>query len=181
MDSFSTDTSDATLVALSADGDQEAFSRLITRYAPAMRAYAKRFNPNSADDVVQDSLVIAWKKIDQVTNPAAIKSWLMSLTARKALDYKRREKNHQALEQSPEPITSAPGPASEAIAAEVSSSLEQAITQLSQGQRQVWLLREFGGLSYQEIAHELGLSATAVRGRLARAREILVEAMEEWR
>lgn len=177
----STHTSDETLVALAADGDTDAFSVLITRYAPAMRAYAKRFDVNAADDIVQESLLTAWKKIDQLENPSAIKSWLMSTTARKALDYKRRQKPYQTLEQSPEPVASTACPVTEAIASEGLDSLEQIIAKLPESQRNVWILREFGGLSYQEIAHELGISQTAVRGRLSRARQILVEAMEGWR
>lgn len=48
-------------------------------------------------------------------------------------------------------------------------------------QRTVWLLREVSGQSHEEISRELGISATAVRGRLSRTRATVVERMQEWR
>ena len=48
-------------------------------------------------------------------------------------------------------------------------------------QRTVWLLKEVGGHSYEEIAEQLGTTAVTVRGRLARARAAVLESMEEWR
>ena len=45
----------------------------------------------------------------------------------------------------------------------------------------MWVLREIGGHSYDEIATEVGETAATVRGRLARARKTVLERMQEWR
>jgi len=68
--------------------------------------------------------------------------------------------------------------------AEASSQRERltrALGTLSESQRQCWTLREIGGHSYAEIADELDLPASTVRGLLARARQKLMQEMEEWR
>jgi RNA polymerase sigma-70 factor (ECF subfamily) len=60
-------------------------------------------------------------------------------------------------------------------------ALNAALQTLTPEQRSVWVLKEVGGNSYEEIAEQVGASVATVRGRLARARQALLERMEEWR
>ncbi|MGH3447928.1 MAG: RNA polymerase sigma factor [Nocardioidaceae bacterium] len=61
------------------------------------------------------------------------------------------------------------------------AALAQALRTLTHEQRACWLLREVHGRSYEEIATTLGVGPGAVRGRIARARIQLAEAMRSWR
>lgn len=174
---------DAWLVLRANDGDMACFNELARRYAPMMRAYAFRFTSNDADadDVIQESLTTAWQQLSQVKKPEAIRSWLMRLTARKAIDLIRARKLHANIEAVKEPPTSSLDPPTETVARQGVEKLIEVLDTLPQSQKQVWLMREIAGLTYSEIAHDLGISVTVVRGRLARARQTLVEDMDGWR
>lgn len=174
---------DDVLVALSQDGDTLAFSRLVRRYAPFMRACAARFGPgpDEIDDIVQESLITAWQRLSQLEDGGAVRSWLLRITAHKAIDAARRYRPHSGIDKVQNAASAKATPASQVFASEGQRALAKALDELPRGQQEVWRLREFVGMSYEEIAHTLGISATAVRGRLARARQTLVEEMEEWR
>lgn len=70
------------------DGDVEAFAVLVRRYTPMMRAYTQRMLNASADvdDIVQESFVTAWQRFGELEDPAKVKSWLMRIVSRKAVD-----------------------------------------------------------------------------------------------
>lgn len=61
------------------------------------------------------------------------------------------------------------------------AALGAALRELPEAQRECWVLREMGGYSYDEIAAELGVPVSTVRGLLARARGFLITRMEAWR
>lgn len=177
------EASDTILMLRAADGDTVAFAHIARRYAPMMRSYAFRFTHNEADadDIVQEALTSAWENIASVNKPEAVRSWLMKTTAHKAIDLLRAKKHHASIDYVEPPTTHLGTPDKQVILNEGMDNLSDAIDLLPQSQRQVWLMREIGDMSYAEIAHELGISATAVRGRLARARQTLIDAMEGWR
>lgn len=60
-------------------------------------------------------------------------------------------------------------------------ALSRVLAALPEALRTVWVLREVRGASYEEIAADVGECPATVRGRLARARARVLEAMEEWR
>ncbi len=175
--------SDTLLCERAADGDTAAFQALICRYGPSMRAYAIRLTGSQADadDVLQETLIQAWKKIDTVHNPQRIKSWLMTLVSRKGIDYLRSQKSSSNLDAGPEPPAQGPTPEQSAITGSSLDALSQVLQKLPPQQRQIWVMREIGKASYREIAETLEISEASVRGRLARARLALLEGMEAWK
>ena len=70
------------------DGDVAAFAVLVRRYTPMMRAYTRRMLNASADvdDIVQETFVTAWQRFSELDDPAKVKSWLMRIVSRKAVD-----------------------------------------------------------------------------------------------
>lgn len=175
--------SDRTLVERCVDGDTRAFQVIITRYGRMMKAYAVRLTRSSADgdDVVQEALISAWKRIDTLEDGAMVKSWLMRIVSRRAIDLMRQRKDTDSTEDA---IIEAPerdGPERRAEASSQLGALSAALDRLPAGQHQAWVLREIGGYSYEEIAEQLGFSVASVRGNLARARATLVREMEGWR
>jgi len=165
------------------DGDVDAFAVLVRRYTPMMRAYALRMLNASADvdDVVQESFVTAWQRLPELEEPAKVKSWLMRIVSRKAVDRVRSRRAHadiDEVEQAAPPHASPPRVAE--ARAEV-EALAAALRELPDDQRECWVLREIGGCSYDEIAEQLGVPVTTVRGLLARARKYIIVRMEEWR
>jgi RNA polymerase sigma-70 factor (ECF subfamily) len=172
------DAGDEILLGRAIDGDTGSFAVLVRRYTPMMRAYARRILSGSADvdDVVQDAFISAWQQLQNVKDPQHLKSWLMRITSRKALDRVRSARPQQDLDDvnPPAPVHHDPVRQAEAHAG-------RALRQLPDAQRQTWVLREVGGYSYDEISDELGIPTSTVRGLLARARKDIITRMEQWR
>ncbi len=153
-----------------------------------MRATARRLTGTlaDADDVVQESLMQAWKQLDNLRDPAAVKSWLLRIVGTRSIDHLRKRRNHVALDEA-ETLADAPSgpriqdPESTAVNASRVDALKSALQRLPEEQRRCWVLKEFNDLSYEEIALTLNISPDSVRGRLARARTALARTMEEWR
>lgn len=165
------------------DGDVAAFAVLVRRYTPMMRAYTQRMlNASSeVDDIVQETFVTAWQRFSDLDDPAKVKSWLMRIVSRKAVDRIRALRptvDVDDLEQSA-PLHASPDRVAEAHAG--LEALGLALQELPAAQRECWVLREMGGYSYDEIAQELDISVSTARGLLARARKYMIVRMEAWR
>lgn len=173
--------SDALLAARAADGDQVAFGVIVRRHAPYLRAFATRLigDPADADDAVQDALIVAWQRLPELDDPARLRSWLSTIVSRKAVDRARGRKPTAEIDEA------LPSPASTPEAhAETSSQLDAlaaVLAKLPDEARQVWVLKEVGGYSYDEIAERLDIPVSTVRGRLARTRATVLEQMNDWR
>jgi len=174
---------DRIVAGRAADGDTAAFAVLVRRYAPMMRAYARRILPGTADvdDVVQDAFITAWEQLPKLDEPGRVKSWLMRITSRKAIDRIRATRPHVDLEEIDVPASASSAPARLAEARAGVAALSDALQELPAPQRECWVLREIGEYTYEEIADTLGVPLSTVRGLLARARKDLIVRMEQWR
>lgn len=174
---------DAIIVARAIDQDPQAFREIVRRYGPLMRAYVARLlgSQSDADDVVQNALVVAWRKLDTLRDPAALRPWLMRVASHEATAVLRQRKPQLPIDLVPETAAPGAGPDRVAMRNAQFAALSQALDALPEAQRQCWLLREMAGLKYEEIGSELGISASTVRGQLARARASIMVSMEGWR
>ena len=176
--------SDAVLADRAADGDARAFAVLVRRHGGVLRAYARRVlggAASSSDDVVQEVLITAWQQLPQLQDRAALLAWLIRMTSRKAIDLLRGQRQHADLDDLDAPAPDGAGPEAVAGAGALAGSLKAALADLPEPQRRAWTLRELGGLGYEEIAEEMGLPVSTVRGLLARARRTLVQQLDGWR
>ena len=174
---------DQTLAGRAADGDAEAFAVLVRRYTPMMRAYARRILPTGADvdDVVQNAFVTAWRSLPDLEDTSRVKSWLMRITSRKALDQIRAAHETADVDAYDPPAPAVESPARIAEAHSGVEALRGALAELPEQQRRCWALREIGEYSYDEIAQQMNLPLSTVRGMIARARKTLIVRMEQWR
>jgi RNA polymerase sigma-70 factor (ECF subfamily) len=175
---------DATLAARAGDGDVHAFERLVTRYQRSMYRLALRMlgDAGDAEDVVQEVFLAAWRGLPELRTDAAFVGWLYRMTTNHCLNALRSRRPTTELQ--PDSARSRRVDVQPERATEISSELAAltiALDGLTASQRACWLLREAHGRSYEEIAAILGTSSTAVRGRIARARAQLAEAMHPWR
>ena len=123
-----------------------------------------------AEDIVQESMLRAWRSRDALKDPAAARAWLLTIVRREhARLYERKRLELVSLEEVAESVDAPrpPGPDGDLLA------LRYAMMKLPIDYREPLLLQVLGGFSTEEIAHELGLSATAVLTRLFRARNKL--------
>ncbi len=174
--------SDALLATRAADGDARAFEALVRRHGPFLRAFALRLLRSNADadDVVQEALITAWQKLDMLADPSKARSWLATIVSRTATDRMRSARRTEPIEALELPSLDA-GPEASAMASSRVRALRAVLAELPEEQREVWWRKEVGALSYDEIAEQLEIPVSTVRGRLARARQFVLERMEEWR
>ncbi|MFJ4997953.1 RNA polymerase sigma factor [Microbacterium sp. NPDC088619] len=165
------------------DGDVAAFAVLVRRYTPMMRAYTQRMLNASADvdDIVQETFVTAWQRFSELDDPGKVKSWLMRIVSRKAVDRIRALRPMVDVDDVEQAAPAQGAPARIVEARAGIEALGAALQELPAAQRECWVLREMGGYSYDEIAAELDISVSTARGLLARARKFMIVRMEAWR
>jgi RNA polymerase sigma-70 factor (ECF subfamily) len=178
---------EAGIVARAQDGDLSAFEYLVETYQGRLFRLAYRMlnDRGEAEDVVQDTLTAGWRALPGLDRSSAFGGWVYRTATNRCLDILRRRSAHPEASmdagwlwpalavQSGDPHHTAE------ITAEL-ECLSRALAELPPGQRACWLLRELHDQSYAEISAALGISPVTVRGRLARAREKLAEAMTPW-
>lgn len=126
------------------------------------------------EDVVQEAFLRAYRSRHGFRGDAQPHTWLRRIVVNLATDVRRRKK---IARMHPAPDEAMPsreqGPAEAASEAERSEAVHRAIDALPPHQREVLVLREIGGLTYQEIADRLGLARGTVESRVLRGRERL--------
>lgn len=174
---------DEILVERAVDGDTAAFETLVHRHGPLMRAYTSRIvgSRTEADDVVQETFIIAWRQLPTLRHPSSVRSWLMRVASRQALAHIKRRPTDAPLPPLEVPVPIETQPENVAVRNAELRALSVALDKLPEDQRHCWLLREIAELSYTEIAEEMHLSPATVRGKLARARTNITAQMEGWR
>jgi RNA polymerase sigma-70 factor (ECF subfamily) len=167
---------------------QRAFLDLAADMRPALCSVALRIvkDEEDADDVVQDSYLRAWRALPGFRGDSLLSTWLHSIVVNRALTHiaSRRRHRHEVLpdDGSHDPVELRVS-ADPALAAESGADREElvaALGQLPRQSREVIVLREIHGLSHEEIARSVGISVTASKVRLHRARlrlrQVVVEA-----
>lgn len=147
----------------------ESPDELYRRYAPAVEAYARRRAPSLAEDVVAETFLVCWRRLDRV--PADALPWLYAV-ARKTLANQRRGERRAAL----------PLPASRTTAdVELPTDpvLARAFAGLRPRDREVLTLVAWERLSPADAARVLGCSTVSCRVRLHRAKQRLARRLEE--
>lgn len=179
---------DAVLAGRAADGDVRAFETIVRRYSPLLRAYARRTlgSTDELDDVVQETFITAWQRLDHLQDPTKLKSWLMRILSHRCIDRIRARRPHAGLtDQDGEavefPADEVLSPERVVLATSRRAALDLALAELPAQQRQCWVLKEVLEYRYEEIAEELDLPVSTVRGLLSRARKNMIHLMEAWR
>jgi RNA polymerase sigma-70 factor (ECF subfamily) len=123
-----------------------------------------------AEDIVQESLLRAWRSRDALKDPAAARAWLLTIVRREhARLYERKRLELVSLDDI---VEAQPGPRLAEPDGDL-FTLRHAIMRLPLEYREPLVLQILGGFSTEEIAQELALSSTAVLTRLFRARNKL--------
>ncbi|RKI71167.1 sigma-70 family RNA polymerase sigma factor [bacterium 1xD42-67] len=176
---------DRELVERAKRGDQEAFEQLVLDnqnrvYALALRLVDDR---EEAADLAQEAFVKAWQGLVSFQGESSFSTWIYRLTTNLCIDYLRKQKRREGVEPAVslddedsgwlEPADWEGDPQRLLERAERGRALAQGLEQLSEWQRQILVLRELSGLSYQEIGQTLDIDLGTVRSRIARARMAL--------
>jgi RNA polymerase sigma-70 factor, ECF subfamily len=177
---------DRDLVARARAGDFTAFDTLVTRHEGQVYKLALRMvrHSHDAEEVVQNAFLSALEHLADFRADAPFRAWLMRIAANAALKLLRDKRTHPtvALDTADEPV---PHPdfiapwhddvADLAHRKEIRALLDQALAELDEKHRLVFILRDIEELSTDETAHALQITPANVKIRLMRARLMLRE------
>src|SRR4030043_482577 len=175
------------------EGDPEEFSRLVNSYSSKIyRLAIKMLNPQQdAENVLQETFFKAYRGLKSFDGRSKISTWLFRIATNEALMVLRRK--HPDTVSIDEPIETEEGeqepvqiidwcclPENELLSDESRERLDAAVQKLPESLRVVFLLRDMNDLSTHETAEVLGLTDTAVKTRLSRARLRLRERLSAY-
>ena len=175
---------DYALLRRVARNDQAALAELIRRHQGRLYQVAYRLlkDPLEAEDALQEVFLKVYEHAHRFEPQATVSAWLHRITANHCLNLLRRRRPQESLddENSPGLPGGGPTPLQALEEQDLSRRLEQLLDTLPENQRRALVLKQFAGLSYQEIGEAMGLSSQAVDGLLKRARQFLKKALEDY-
>ena len=169
---------EAALIAKAQTGDRNAYGELVRHHHPGVVNVVYRMcgDMGLAEDAAQDAFIQAWLHLPSFRPGTSLRNWLYRIAVNAALDVIRRgpKQPFADLETLSMPDPQA-GPEAVLLQKERTIAVQQAILSLTEASRAVLVLREYGGLSYQEIATALDIPLGTVMSRLNYARDRLKE------
>ena len=171
-----------------------AFEAFVERYGDRIYRFGLRMcgHREDAKDVLQDTLIQAYKALKTVEHPEALKSWLYRVAGNACLMMRRKGKYEPDRELSLDDLAPRPddGPSHEipdpgdlpdtqAERSQWQGLVQEAIGDLPPNYRIVLVMRDMEGLSTEEVGDALGLETSAVKMRLHRARLKVKQRLEE--
>jgi RNA polymerase sigma-70 factor (ECF subfamily) len=175
---------DEELVASATAGDLDSFNQLVMRWERPIYALAYRTlgRDEDARDVVQEAFMRAYRGLRGFKGQAKFSSWLYRITLNLCRDWMRRERRAPivAVPEGTDPIDLADDRASPAESVEdlvarreMSAAVARAMAELPEEQRAAIMLKEYHGLTFQEIADMLNCPLSTVKTRLYQGLSVL--------
>ena len=184
------DASDLELLRAAGGGDDDAFHALVDRHAPMLFRVAQALTRNRADaeDLMQETFVGAYRGLNNFAGRSSVKTWLVQILTRQAAKAWQRGRHHRAARSIDAAARADDGTpaggdgvrgyagdraltsASHAAAVDRRLDVRATLQRLSAPHREILVLREIRGLSYEESAEVLEVPRGTVESRLARAR-----------
>jgi RNA polymerase sigma-70 factor (ECF subfamily) len=179
---------DEELVARSMSGDVDSFNQLIVRWERPIYALAYRVlgHEEDARDVCQDTFLRAYRALPGFKGQAKFSSWLYRIALNLCRDWIRRQRR-APVSQMPEDldpseigIDAGPVESIEDLVArrELTAIVEEAMRSLSEEQRTAIILKEYHGMTFQEIADMQGCPLSTVKTRLYQGLSLLRKQLE---
>jgi RNA polymerase sigma-70 factor, ECF subfamily len=175
--------SESTLVTAAKAGDYDAFEQLVNRYEHKIYRLGLNItgNPEDAEDVLQETFLKAFENLSRFREDSRFYTWIVRIGVNQALMKLRKRRTDKSvslddpIEENGEIIPRdfadwAPNPEQLLGRTETREIMEKAIQNLPVSFRTVFQLRDVEGLSTEETAEMLGLTISAVKARLFRAR-----------
>ena len=187
---------DEDLVARARTKDFAAFEELVDRYEDKIFRLAFRFvrNETEAKEIVQDTFLLVWRKLDTFKGDSQFGSWLYRVATNTALMRLRAQRRHPEISTEELPVDYldnygqvpaagenwAKRPDDELQSDELRRRIQKAVDELPEIYRTVFIIRDVEGLSTEETAEVLEISIPTVKTRLHRARLALRDAITRY-
>jgi len=180
-----TEDLDQELVRRVQQGDKSAFDLLVIKYQHKIVHLVNRYvkDPSEAQDVAQDTFIKAYRALGDFRGDSAFYTWLYRIAINTAKNYllsrSRRHFDYEIDVQDAEQVENAPQlkdietPENLLMNEQIVAVIKSAIERLPEEMRIAITLREFEGMSYEEIAEAMDCPIGTVRSRIFRAREAI--------
>lgn len=179
---------EAQLLVRAQAGDMAAFEGLVELHRERIFRLAVHLlgSEDEAAEVLQESFLAAYRNLNQFRGEAQFGTWVYRIAANAALQLGRRRRVRQSVEVPLETATNPDGDGEmahgrdvegQALDVELRRAIERAAEQLGPESREVFVLKDLEGLSYEEIGEITGVSVPALKSRLHRARLSMREAI----
>jgi len=181
---------DQQLVQRAQRGDLRAFDLLVLKYQGRIAALVSRYvsDAGEVEDVTQEAFIKAYRALGKFRGDSAFYTWLYRIAANAAKNHlvaKGRRPGADATIEDAEGfdegglLLESASPEALAMGGELAEVVESALNALPDELKAALMLREFDGLSYDDIADVLGCPVGTVRSRIFRAREAIDQRVKE--
>jgi RNA polymerase sigma-70 factor, ECF subfamily len=178
------------LVLAASQGDDRAFEAIVTTYQQRVRRQCQRrgLSPDEAADVSQDVFIKVYRGLERYNHQNTFSTWLYRVTENACIDYCRQRQRRWAViqpigtdESGQEMDFAGPiaDPEGQHNAEELGARIMAALESLTPMLRTAFEMKELEGLRYEEIATRLGVTLGTVKSRIFRARQILIEQLQD--
>jgi RNA polymerase sigma-70 factor (ECF subfamily) len=181
MDNDQPPPTDWELVKRARSGNYGCFHELVDRHAPMLYGLAVRLvgRAEDAQDLVQETFSGAFRGLGAFGARSSVKTWLSQILVRQAARYYKNERRRRAILLEHQKTAAAEDPPGQGRA-DLRMDIAGAILVLEPPHREVIVLRELQGMTYDEIAAVLGVPRGTVESRLFRARRRLQELLGDY-
>ena len=181
---------ESALIKAAARGDEAAFGEIVTTYERLVFSTIKSkvMSVEDAMDLSQEVFIKIWRALPNWRGDCKLSTWIYKVCVNTSLDFLRRSPDVEIVSTSPDDEDDRPfevtddsitaSPERQAERNETTAAVRRAIASLPDDQRQVIMLRDIEGFSYDEISEMLSLGIGTVKSRINRARTRLKALLE---
>jgi RNA polymerase sigma-70 factor (ECF subfamily) len=165
-------------------GDEKAFNQLVSRYQTRIYWHARRMlgNHDDADEIVQEVLLVIYNKLKSFNFKSSLYTWIYKITSTRSLNLLKKNKLKRMISINTESFqekTTTDDVIVNFEQKEKINKMENNLKKLPANQREIFVLRNFDDLSYEEISQITGKSIGALKANYFHAFKKMKEFMEE--
>jgi RNA polymerase sigma-70 factor (ECF subfamily) len=176
--------SDFELVKSFIAGDESAFNKIVQKYQQKIYWHARRMTGNhlDADEIVQEVLIVLYEKLKDFKFQSSLYTWIYRITVTRSINFlkKRNLKKIFSIDDKlPKTMKSSEDIVGNLEVKEKFEKLEKVLQKVSPKQREVFIMRSFDELSYEEISQITGGSVGGLKANYFHAVKKIMELMKE--
>jgi RNA polymerase sigma-70 factor (ECF subfamily) len=177
--------SDYELVQAFLNGDETSFNKIINKYKHKIYWHARRMtgNHSDADEVVQEVLLVMYKKLKDFQFKSSLYTWIYRIVSTRSLNYLRKRSLRKIFsfdDGSKDLISSSENIANNLEVKEQLQRIDKLLQRLPVKQREVFIFRNYQELSYEQISELTGISVGGLKANYFHAAKKIMELMKNY-